>query len=247
MNHLLDRPLGQDERLRDRGVVLPLGHLAQHVALARRQLVQRRLLAAGVLGHERLDDLRVDHGAALCDGVDRGDELPEIVHTLLQEVGAPRAAALEQREKVARDRVLAEHDDADLGVRLAQSPGGLDPLVGVARRHADIGDDDVRPLSVDRCEQRVEVAADGRDLDLRMRLEQALGGPHGRGSGPRRERAGSAWAEDTPVTPLVLIVDDNEKNLKLASGRAARRRVPDARGRDCSRGDRARDRAGCRT
>ena len=43
-----------------------------------------------------------------------------------------------------------------------------------ARRHADVGDDDVRSLSVDRCEQRVEVAAHGRDLEVGLRLEQPL-------------------------------------------------------------------------
>ena len=44
---------------------------------------------ARVLRHQRLDDLRVDHRATVRDGVDRGDELVEIVDALLQEVGAP--------------------------------------------------------------------------------------------------------------------------------------------------------------
>ena len=57
-------------------------------------------------------------------------------------------------------------------MRLAQPLGGLDPLVGVARRHADVGDDDVRPFRVDRGEQRVEIAAHGRDLEVGLRLEQ---------------------------------------------------------------------------
>ena len=163
----------RNERLGDRRVVLPLGHLAQHVALARRQLVERRLLAPRVLRHQRLDDLRVDHRPAVCDGADRGDELVEILHALLQEVGATLAATLEEREHVARDRVLAEHDDADLGIGLAQPSRGLDAFVGAARRHADVRDDDVRPLCFDRREQRVEVAARRRDLEVGPRLEQA--------------------------------------------------------------------------
>src|SRR5262249_60988107 len=48
--------------------------------------------------------------------------------------------------------------------------------------------------------------------------------PRGRGSGPRRARAGSARGEDTAMTwpapdgdgPLILIVDDHETNRKLA-------------------------------
>ena len=91
---------------------------------------------------------------------------------LLQQIGAPRATALEESERVARVRVLAEHDDADLRMRLAQPLGGLNPFVGVTRGHADVGHDDVRLLRVDRGEQRVEVAADSRDLEVGPRLEQ---------------------------------------------------------------------------
>ena len=83
------------------------------------------------------------------------------------------AAGPYEREDVARVRVLAEHDDADLWIRLTQSLGGLNPLVGVARRHADVRDDDVRLLGSDRSEQRVEVAADGCDIEVGMRVEQA--------------------------------------------------------------------------
>jgi hypothetical protein len=173
MDHLLDRSLGEKERVGDRRIVLPLGHLAQHVALTRRQLVERRLLGARVLRHQRLDHLRVDHRTAVCDSSDGGDELLEIVHAFLQEIRAPRAATLEQREHVGRVRVLAEHDDADVRVRLAQLLRGPDALVGSGRRHANVGDDDVRPLGVDRRQQRVEVATRGRDLHVGVRLEQA--------------------------------------------------------------------------
>jgi hypothetical protein len=69
--------------------------------------------------------------------------------------------------------VLAEHDDADAGVRLAQPAGCLDSLVGVARRHPDVGEDDVGTLLVDRGEQRVEIAADGGDVEGRFRFEQS--------------------------------------------------------------------------
>ena len=125
--------------------------------------------------NERLDDLRVDHRAALRDRADRGDELTEILHALLEQVRAAGAAALEERQRVARRGVLAEHHDADLRMRLAQPLGGPDPLVGTARRHADVGHHDVRPLRVDRVEQRVEVPAHGGDLEVGLRLEQA---PH---------------------------------------------------------------------
>ena len=57
-------------------------------------------------------------------------------------------------------------------MRLAEAHRGLDPLVGLVRRHADVRDDDVRALGVDRGEQRVEIAADGDDLDVGLVCEQ---------------------------------------------------------------------------
>ena len=48
----------------------------------------------------------------------------------------------------------------------------LDPLVAVAGRHPDVGDDHVRTLRLYRGEQGVEVAANGRDLELGICFEQ---------------------------------------------------------------------------
>ena len=55
--------------------------------------------------------------------------------------------------------------DADLRVRLAEPVRDPDPLAVPGRRHPQVGDDDVRRLAVDRLEQGVAVAADGRDRD----------------------------------------------------------------------------------
>jgi hypothetical protein len=58
-------------------------------------------------------------------------------------------------------------------MRLTEALRSPDPLVRVARRHANVGYDDVRSLGVDRGEQGVEVAAHGCDLEVGLRLEQA--------------------------------------------------------------------------
>jgi hypothetical protein len=68
--------------------------------------------------------------------------------------------------------VLAEDDDAHVGMRRAQTQCGLDSFVVVSRRHPDVRDDDVRPLRVDRCKERGEVATHGRDLDALRTVEQ---------------------------------------------------------------------------
>src|SRR5206468_2150193 len=44
VDDLLDRSLAQKERVGDCRVVLPLGHLAQHIPFARRQMIERRVL-----------------------------------------------------------------------------------------------------------------------------------------------------------------------------------------------------------
>ena len=119
------------------------------------------------------DHLRVDQRASERDRPDGAEELVEIVDVLLQDVGAPGAAGVQQRECVARVRVLAQDDDAEARVRLSQASGGLDPLVGVTRRHPDVGDHDVRGLAIDGLEQRVEVPADRGDLEPGLRVEQA--------------------------------------------------------------------------
>src|SRR3954471_23767087 len=61
---LLDGALGQEQRLGDRRVALALGDLAEHLALANCELVERRAVRDASRVHEFLDDLGVDHGAA---------------------------------------------------------------------------------------------------------------------------------------------------------------------------------------
>ena len=61
----LDRLRAEEERLADRPVRPPLGHQAEHLALAVGQLVERAALARAL--HEARDDRRVDDALALVD------------------------------------------------------------------------------------------------------------------------------------------------------------------------------------
>ena len=160
------------ERLADGRVVLSLGHLAQHVTLTRSQLVERRVLRSRVLRDQRLHDLGIHDRTARCDGVDGPHELVEILDPLLQKVGTSLTPTLQKREHESRGRVLAEHDDTDLGARLAQPGRHLDSLVRVRGRHPDVRDDDVGLLGLDRLEQGVEVLANRCDLEVVSSREQ---------------------------------------------------------------------------
>ena len=98
-----------------------LGDLGEHLALARCELGERRALGA------RLRAPRAPPRSSgrsteppYGDRRDRGDELGAVVHALLEQIAAAVRAPSEQRERVARLRVLAEDEDADLRVGLPQ-------------------------------------------------------------------------------------------------------------------------------
>ena len=97
----------------------------------------------------------------------------DVLHALFQQVRTPGATAVEESERVARLRIRAERDHAELRSRLAKPKRSLDALVDPIGRHADVGDDNIWPFDLDRFEQRVEVTAGGRDFEIRLGLEQA--------------------------------------------------------------------------
>ena len=123
--------------------------------------------------------------------MDRRHELLDVLDALLQEVRAPGGAAFQERERIARLGVLAEHDDADVGRgsrAVAWRPGC--PRRS-ARRHADVGDHDVgcSASTAARSESRSpHTAATSRSAASRAIAAR----PRGRGSGHPRGRGGSA-------------------------------------------------------
>ena len=148
------------------------------VALGEDSLIVReglcRLLAldAAAGGDERFDHFGVDHGAAGGDGVDGGHQLGAVVDAFLEQVGAAVGAVVEQRERVAGVGELAEDHDADLRMGPAQFGGEADALIGVGRRHADVGQHDVGPLLLAGPAERQLVTDRRDDLHLRVDGEQ---------------------------------------------------------------------------
>ena len=131
MDHLLDRALGEERASAAIAALFLPSAISRRTSRSRGvSSCERRLLGTRLVRHERLDHLRVDHRAAVCDGADRRDELLDVLDALLQQVRAPGGAAFQERERVARLGVLAQDDDADVRVRLAQALGRLDPFVG---------------------------------------------------------------------------------------------------------------------
>jgi hypothetical protein len=164
---LLDRGVGDEERLGDAVVRLSLGHLREHVALTRRQAVQRTTAPASQ--HAPHHD-RVERGAALGDALDRIDERRDVADALLEQVAdAVRVLA----DQIERERLLEElrqDQDPRLVGPAAQLERRAQPVVLPARRHLHVDDRDVGPVRA-RLAQEVDGVARLRD-DVQSRLRE---------------------------------------------------------------------------
>ena len=114
---------------------------------------------------EQVHDPRVHDRAAVCDGLQGGEELCAVVHALLEQVPAAVRARLEQGKRVARLGVLAEHNHSHVRVGLPQERRKPDPLVAIGRGHPDVRQHHVRWIGLDCLEQRGEICVRAHELD----------------------------------------------------------------------------------
>ncbi len=142
--------------------------------------VQQRLLGfAQVPGvgdgvHHRLDDGGVEHRAAGGDGPHRPGQLVALGDVVLQEIGTPRRALVEQRDGVLGVVELRQDDDAGPGVALADLVRRLDALVLEAGGHPDVGDDHLGGELAGPVHELVVVGGGAHDLHVRLECEQGL-------------------------------------------------------------------------
>ena len=166
---LLDGPLGDDELVGDALVRAALGHVLEHLALARGQLVDG--VVAAPPADELRDDRRVERRAALPHTPDRGGELAHVGDPVLEQVADALGALGEQLHRVRRLDVLGEDEHADLRIRLADLLRGPEAFVRVRRWHADVDDDDVRRVAAHLQHQVIGGAGLPDDLEALV-LEQ---------------------------------------------------------------------------
>ena len=126
---------GRGDRL-DR---LALGDHAEQFLLGREQAARRddRL-------QQRLDDRRVERGAAGGHAADRVGQLAALGHAVLEQVAVARRALGQQRDRVLGVVELRQHHDAGARVPLAHLLGRVDALAAERRRHPDVGDQHLR-------------------------------------------------------------------------------------------------------
>ena len=174
---LLDGALVHDEGLGDGGVGEAFGHVAEHLALARRERGER--VAPAGAGEQLGHDLGIEGGAALPHPAHGGEELADVGDAVLEQVAEPAGVAVvpalagEQLGGVALLDVLGQDEDADGGPALADLQRGTEAVVGVRRRHADVDDGEVGLVALDGAEQLVGV---GRRRRRRPRRRRAAGG-----------------------------------------------------------------------
>ena len=89
-----------------------------------------------------------------------------------KQVAAAGRAFLQEGQRVGRSRVLAEDDDADRRLVLAQPCRGLDAFVGAGRGHAYVGHHDVGLVLGDELQQFGKVGGDADELEVVLGLDQ---------------------------------------------------------------------------
>ena len=160
---LLDGVRRDDELLGDALVRAALGHQLEHLALARREGVER-IVAAAAAEHVR-DDGRVEHRPAGRDALDGIGEQREVGHAVLEQVADALGAVADQVDRVALLGVRAEHEHADVRLRRADLQRRAQPVVGVVGRHLHVDDRDVRLVRADLAQQVGRVGGLGDDLE----------------------------------------------------------------------------------
>src|SRR3954469_24783130 len=83
---LLDGALGQHEIVGDALVAEAARDVGEDLELARREVGERRMLAAPSVGDQPLDDLGVDYRPALGNGFDGRHQLSAVLDALLEQV-----------------------------------------------------------------------------------------------------------------------------------------------------------------
>jgi hypothetical protein len=100
-------------------------------------------------------------------------QLAAVPEPVLDEIASPLGPPLEELHRVLSVRDLAEHEHGHVGEGAAKLRRDPDALVGAGRRHAYVGEHDIRLLLLHRIPERLGVAALAHDLDVILLGEDA--------------------------------------------------------------------------
>lgn len=114
--------------------------------------------------HQRVDDLRVEHGPAVAHLGDRAQQPVGVAESLLEQVRQALRALGQQLQRILGVVMLREHHDAEVGVLGPQLEGQVDPLGGVGRGHPDVEQHDVGAVHLPQLTQGRRVTGGAQDL-----------------------------------------------------------------------------------
>jgi hypothetical protein len=154
----VDGLLRRRQRLGHLGVPRAAGHHVQDLPIG-----LLRLAAPG----EALGDRGVDRGPSRRHLPDGPDELVTLRDAVLQQVREPAVPLSEQSQGVRLVVVGGQHHDARPRMLASDLVRAVDPLEAEARRHLDVGHDDVGFVLGSGREQRGGVLGDADDLHVR--------------------------------------------------------------------------------
>jgi hypothetical protein len=164
----LDGARGDEQSPADAGIGASLGHQPEHLALARRQLLER--VAYFPRRNELLNEHGVNDRAATTDAPSGVEKLIDVGDPTLEQVAAP-AAARQERHRLRDLDVRRQEEDRRLGELFADRARRVEPLGTVGGRHPDIDDRKVRSALAHELDQCGSVSGLADDLVPAM-LEQ---------------------------------------------------------------------------
>jgi membrane-associated phospholipid phosphatase len=140
---LFHGPLCHPQHARDPRVGTALRHELEHLAFPGRQRVERVVHAAG--RDKFLDEDRIHDRGAADDPLQRLDEVVDVGNAALQQVAAALTAG-EQVHRVLDLDVRRQDQDGDHGELGTDHPGRVQAFGGMAGRHPDVHDHQLRIL-----------------------------------------------------------------------------------------------------
>jgi hypothetical protein len=154
---------GDHEFGRHSGIRVAFGDEGEHFRLALRQTVDRA--APAPAPHQAGDDVRVERRPTLGDTSHGIGEDAQVADLLLQQVPDTLRTVGDQVERIPVLKKLGQDQHANIGLPRADLQCRAQPVIGVIRRHLDVGNHDVRAIRARLPDEVARIGGGPDDLE----------------------------------------------------------------------------------
>src|ERR1700757_1945365 len=154
---------GDHQFVRDAGIGTPLGDQRQYFALARRQAIDQACLL--LAADEPCDHIGVECRSAVGDAAYGVGEHVQVADLLLEHVTDSLSAVSHKVEDVAVLKELGQDQHPHSGLGGTDRECGLQPVIGMAGGHLDVGDNNVRAVRAGHPDQVTRVCRSSDDVE----------------------------------------------------------------------------------